>query len=300
MLNSFVGATMGKSVSKRSKLNLIDLAGSERSKATGATGDSLKEGANINKSLSTLGRVIAALSSQGSGSKSLPPFRDSKLTYILKDALAGNARTSMLATCHASALYYEETVSTLRYASSVKRIKTSATLNAEAEAGDIIAELRAEVVKLSSQLLAAQAERRESDGQSSGWSPGGGHGDKGSPNRRSSSGYAGTPGGQRRASLLANVNRRKSAVRRASAAAHLGGVVPGEEGMSSWAGGISLDDSSVKTPKVDGPDGRAHSLVHFEGVASPADSAADGSQVWGAEPKSISSSYTIIIHFYYS
>jgi hypothetical protein len=113
-----VGATLGKSVSKRSKLNLIDLAGSERSKATGATGDSLKEGANINKSLSTLGRVIAALS-QGPGSKSLPPFRDSKLTHILKDALAGNARTSMLATCHASALYYEETISTLRYASSV-------------------------------------------------------------------------------------------------------------------------------------------------------------------------------------
>jgi len=267
---------MGKSVSKRSKLNLIDLAGSERSKATGATGDSLKEGANINKSLSTLGRVIAALSSQGSRSKSLPPFRDSKLTYILKDALAGNARTSMLATCHASALYYEETVSTLRYASSVKRIKTSATLNAEAEAGDIIAELRAEVVKLSSQLLAAQAERRESDGQASGWSPGGG--DKGSPSRRGSSsggGYSGTPAGQRRASLLANVNRRASAVRRASAAAHLGGVVPGEEGLASWAGGTSLDDSSVKTPKGDGGgDGRAHSLVHFEGVDSP-----DGSQV---------------------
>jgi hypothetical protein len=61
----------------------------------------------------------------------LAPFRDSKLTHILKDALAGNARSSMLATAHPSAIYYEETLSTLRYASSVKKIKTNATMNAE-------------------------------------------------------------------------------------------------------------------------------------------------------------------------
>ena len=114
----------GGGATRRAKMNLIDLAGSERSKATGATGQSLKEGANINKSLSTLGRVIAALSSPGS--KQMPPFRDSKLTHILKDALAGNSVTSMLATAHASAVYYEETLSTLRYASSIKKIKTSA------------------------------------------------------------------------------------------------------------------------------------------------------------------------------
>ena len=75
-------ATFGKSVQKKAKLNLIDLAGSERSKATGATGESLKEGANINKSLSTLGRCIAALSNPSG--KQLAPFRDSKLTHILK------------------------------------------------------------------------------------------------------------------------------------------------------------------------------------------------------------------------
>jgi|MDTB01.3.fsa_nt_gb hypothetical protein len=92
----------GKS-KKNSKLNMIDLAGSERSKATGATGDSLKEGANINKSLSTLGRVIAALSDTKSKAKA--PFRDSKLTHLLKDSLCGNCSTSMCAAVHGAALY---------------------------------------------------------------------------------------------------------------------------------------------------------------------------------------------------
>ena len=92
----------------------------------------MKEGANINKSLSTLGRVIAALSDPKAKTKA--PFRDSKLTHILKDALSGNSQTSMVAAVHGAALYFEETLSTLRYAASVKKIKTSATMNAEAAA----------------------------------------------------------------------------------------------------------------------------------------------------------------------
>lgn len=84
------------------------------------------------------------------------PFRDSKLTHILKESLTGNSRTTMLATIHGSVLWFDETLSTLRYASSVKRIKTSAVMNAEAAAHDIIAELRGEVVKLSAQLLSFQ------------------------------------------------------------------------------------------------------------------------------------------------
>ena len=73
------------------------------------------------------------------------PFRDSKLTLILREALTGNSRTSMLANVHAGSTYYDETLSTLRYASSVKEIKTSAVMNAECAAHDIIEELRSEV-----------------------------------------------------------------------------------------------------------------------------------------------------------
>ena len=79
-----------------SKLHLVDLAGSERAKATGATGDRLKEGAKINQSLSALGNVINALSAQAAGDKGAPvhvPYRDSKLTRLLQDALGGNAFT---------------------------------------------------------------------------------------------------------------------------------------------------------------------------------------------------------------
>jgi hypothetical protein len=116
--------------------------------------------------LSTLGRVITALSDPKS--KQLAPFRDSKLTYILKDALVGNSVTSMLACAHSSSVYYEETLSTLRYASSIKRIKTNASMNAEANASDIIAELRAEVVKLSTQLLSVHNNQQQHEGGAGG------------------------------------------------------------------------------------------------------------------------------------
>jgi len=68
---------------KMSDINLIDLAGSERAESTGATGDRLAEGANINKSLMILGKVISALAKQAEGKKVAPPFRESKLTYLL-------------------------------------------------------------------------------------------------------------------------------------------------------------------------------------------------------------------------
>lgn len=107
---------------KVSRISLVDLAGSERANATGATGTRLKEGALINKSLTTLGRVIAALaaaSSAGTGKKAMAaadkvPYRDSVLTWLLKDSLGGNSKTAMIAAI--SPADYEETLSTLRYA----------------------------------------------------------------------------------------------------------------------------------------------------------------------------------------
>ena len=105
------------------KISLVDLAGSERAQSTGATGARLKEGAEINRSLSTLGRVIAALADQSSGGKKKTqvPYRDSILTWLLKDSLGGNSMTAMIAAISPADINFEETLSTLRYADSAKR-----------------------------------------------------------------------------------------------------------------------------------------------------------------------------------
>merc|ERR1719450_363000 len=132
------------------KLNLVDLAGSERQKGTGATGQTLKEGANINKSLSALGNVINALVENANGKKVFMPFRNSKLTRVLQESLGGNSLCSMLATLSPAACNYEETMSTLRYANRAKAIKVSATKNEEASQ---ISRLKAEVEELKKKLL---------------------------------------------------------------------------------------------------------------------------------------------------
>jgi len=117
------------------RIRLVDLAGSERAKATEATGQRLREGGNINKSLTTLGRVIAALADPKSGrihnshrkNRDVVPYRDSILTWLLKDSLGGNSKTAMIACIAPSD--YDETLSTLRYADQAKRIRTQAIVN---------------------------------------------------------------------------------------------------------------------------------------------------------------------------
>jgi len=134
------------------KLNLVDLAGSERQKGTGATGQTLKEGANINKSLSALGNVINALVETANGKKVFVPFRNSKLTRVLQESLGGNSLCTMLATLSPAACNYEETMSTLRYANRAKAIKISATKNEEASQ---ISRLNAEIEELKKKLTTA-------------------------------------------------------------------------------------------------------------------------------------------------
>ncbi|KAK3937653.1 P-loop containing nucleoside triphosphate hydrolase protein [Diplogelasinospora grovesii] len=123
---------------RSSRIRLVDLAGSERAKSTEATGQRLREGSNINKSLTTLGRVIAALADpkqqqqprkrgMGMGGSAVVPYRDSILTWLLKDSLGGNSKTAMIACIAPSD--YEETLSTLRYADQAKRIRTRAVVN---------------------------------------------------------------------------------------------------------------------------------------------------------------------------
>ncbi|XP_053738135.1 kinesin-like protein KIF13B isoform X2 [Synchiropus splendidus] len=148
----------GTSGEKVSKLSLVDLAGSERAAKTGAAGERLKEGSNINKSLSTLGLVISALADQGAGKNrsKFVPYRDSVLTWLLKDSLGGNSRTAMVATISPAADNYDETLSTLRYADRAKSIVNHAVVNEDPNAR-IIRELREEVEKLREQLTEAES-----------------------------------------------------------------------------------------------------------------------------------------------
>ncbi|XP_051560897.1 kinesin-like protein KIF16B [Myxocyprinus asiaticus] len=142
-----------------SKIHLVDLAGSERADATGATGVRLKEGSNINKSLVTLGNVISALAdlSQEGGNSHLKkkqvfvPYRDSVLTWLLKDSLGGNSKTIMIATISPADVNYGETLSTLRYANRAKNIINKPTINEDSNVR-LIRELRAEIARLKALL----------------------------------------------------------------------------------------------------------------------------------------------------
>ncbi|CAO3631695.1 unnamed protein product [Cunninghamella blakesleeana] len=144
---------------KVARISLVDLAGSERANSTGATGARLKEGANINRSLTTLGKVIAGLAEQsmsdggGKGGKKKKevfiPYRDSVLTWLLKDSLGGNSKTAMIAAI--SPADYDETLSTLRYADQAKKIKNKAVVNEDPNA-KMIRELKEELEVLRNRL----------------------------------------------------------------------------------------------------------------------------------------------------
>uniref|UniRef100_A0A8C4MSS7 plus-end-directed kinesin ATPase n=1 Tax=Equus asinus asinus TaxID=83772 RepID=A0A8C4MSS7_EQUAS len=147
------------STEKVSKISLVDLAGSERADSTGAKGTRLKEGANINKSLTTLGKVISALAEVVSVSKKKKktdfiPYRDSVLTWLLRENLGGNSRTAMVAALSPADINYDETLSTLRYADRAKQIKCNAVINEDPNA-KLVRELKEEVTRLKD-LLRAQ------------------------------------------------------------------------------------------------------------------------------------------------
>uniref|UniRef100_A0A669CYW9 Kinesin family member 1B n=1 Tax=Oreochromis niloticus TaxID=8128 RepID=A0A669CYW9_ORENI len=143
------------STEKVSKISLVDLAGSERADSTGAKGTRLKEGANINKSLTTLGKVISALAESKKKKKSdFIPYRDSVLTWLLRENLGGNSRTAMVAALSPADINYDETLSTLRYADRAKNIKCNAVINEDPN-NKLVRELKDEVARLK-ELLRAQ------------------------------------------------------------------------------------------------------------------------------------------------
>lgn len=145
----------------RAKLSLVDLAGSERAADTNNAGQKLRDGANINRSLLALANCINALGKMGTpGSKaaSYVPYRNSKLTRLLKDGLSGNSRTAMITTVSAAADQYHHSIGTLKYADRAKEIKTHVVQNVgtvESHVSDyqrIIDNLQLELQDLKSQL----------------------------------------------------------------------------------------------------------------------------------------------------
>ena len=134
-----------------SRINLIDLAGSERVGVSATSGDRMKEGSLINKSLLNLGKVISKLAEYSAHpTKSAHiPYRDSALTWLLRESLGGNSQTSMIATISPAKCHLEETMSTLRYAATARRIINFVHINEDPktkkirELMEIIADLRA-------------------------------------------------------------------------------------------------------------------------------------------------------------
>lgn len=156
----------GLMTEKVSKISLVDLAGSERADSTGAKGTRLKEGANINKSLTTLGKVISALAEIAATKKKKKadfiPYRDSVLTWLLRENLGGNSKTAMIAAISPADINYDETLSTLRYADRAKQIVCKAVVNEDANAR-LIRELKEEIQKLRELLKQEGIDVQEGD-----------------------------------------------------------------------------------------------------------------------------------------
>lgn len=151
-------AEMDSNAVKVGKLNLIDLAGSERQSKTGATADRLKEASKINRALSSLGNVISALAENSSH----VPYRDSKLTRLLQDSLGGNSKTIMIANVGPSEYNYAETLTTLRYASRAKTIQNKPVKNEDPQDAKL-REYQEEIMRLR-QMISERQQRERSGG----------------------------------------------------------------------------------------------------------------------------------------
>ena len=150
--SSQIGADGNQHI-RAGKLNLVDLAGSEKQSKTNAQGQNLKEAAKINLSLSALGNVISALVSKKI--KHIP-YYDSKLTRLLMDSLGGNTKTAMIANVGPASYNFEETLSTLRFASRAKSIINQAKINEDPKDA-MMREFQNEIERLKQQLAIAEA-----------------------------------------------------------------------------------------------------------------------------------------------
>ncbi|KAJ1935319.1 hypothetical protein EC988_008522, partial [Linderina pennispora] len=145
---------------REARFNLVDLAGSERQKLANTTGIRLKEAANINKSLSALGKVINALVDVGSGIKRHVNYRDSKLTFLLRDSLGGNSVTFIIANVSPAISNDAETISTMRFAQRAKMIRNKAVVNQDMQGN--VPQLQAEIQKLKQEIAMLTAGNQSS------------------------------------------------------------------------------------------------------------------------------------------
>ena len=136
---------------RTAKFHFVDLAGSERAKRTGATGQRMREGININMGLLALGNVISALGAEDGSAPRFVPYRDSKLTRMLQDSLGGNSRTLMITCISPADSNFEETLNALRYANRARNIKNKAVVNRD-PASSQIAALKAQIAALKAQI----------------------------------------------------------------------------------------------------------------------------------------------------
>jgi hypothetical protein len=146
--------------SRTGKLHLADLAGSERVGKSNAEGDQLREAQKINQSLSALGNCISALTDS---KRTHVPFRDSKLTFLLKDSLGGNCKTGLLVCCAPETEHLEETLGTLRFAKRAKRITLTAHVNSKhsvEQYGAIMGQLQVLLAQKDQRILQLEREAR--------------------------------------------------------------------------------------------------------------------------------------------
>jgi hypothetical protein len=140
----------GLIITHSSRLHLVDLAGSERQKFTNAIGERIKEAGKINKSLSILGNVINALIEFAEGKTKFVPFRDSKLTFYLKDSLGGNSKTVVIGNVSQSFVHLQETASTLNFVQRAKMIKNRVEKNENVN--DSVKMLKNEIKRLKNEI----------------------------------------------------------------------------------------------------------------------------------------------------
>ena len=243
-------------MNSKTKICLIDLAGSERSDKLGSVGTALKEGNNINKSLTVLGRCIKGLVEQCNNPKKKiqVPFRESVLTWYLRDSLAGNSRTTMLACVSPAGSNEEETLSTLRYAASAKQIKTSA-VKQEDPLKAKVRELSEEVERLKKALQESGARLPDA--------PGSGSSDSGSSSGGSSSASSDSGASSDASAMvtsptsatdryptgeyIASLNDEEREAYLQELQESLAGLMPGGFQLGSGSSGGSMDSGEVRS-----------------------------------------------------
>ncbi|KAI6645723.1 KIF5C protein [Oopsacas minuta] len=152
--HSEVSTVSKKKVITIGKLNLVDLAGSERVKDSGAEGERFGEACKINSSLTSLGKVILALTARGKGQLHVP-YRDTKITFLLRDSLGGNCRTTLITNITPAGMSYSETLSTLRFGNNAKSVRNDARINQDMSEQGLLLAYERELQKLRNELETA-------------------------------------------------------------------------------------------------------------------------------------------------